>query len=126
MSTVDRKTVAASTTTLTDTLLQARRRVLSATAAHLRGEATVPLYLAGDGTALTALLGAVAGDLRAVGQSDGLLVCTGREFASLWRDTLRRGLTPLVRRALDARHAFLLVGLEALREEPVPRPSCLA
>ncbi len=106
------------TTLITDTLMSARHRVLAATAAHLRGEATAPLYLAGDGPAITALLGAVAGELRAAGRGDRLLVCTGRDFTGLWRDTLRRGLTPMVRRALAARHALLFAGLEALREAP--------
>jgi hypothetical protein len=65
------------------------------------------------------VLGAAAAALRAAGQGDGLLTCTGADFAGLWRDTLQRGLTPFVRRALAAQQALLLDGLDALRDEPV-------
>jgi hypothetical protein len=96
------------------------QQIRAAVAAHLRGERVLALYLAGESPRRTiAVLGAAAAALRAAGHGDGLLTCTGADFAGLWRDTLQRGLTPLVRRALAARQALLLDGLDALRDEPV-------
>jgi hypothetical protein len=106
-----------------DSILAAQaaiQQIRAAVAAHLRGERVMALYLAGGSPRRTiAVLGAAAAGLRAAGQGDGLLTCTGADFAGLWRDTLQRGLTPFVRRALAARQALLLDGLEALRDEPV-------
>jgi len=87
--------------------------------AYVCGEEVAPLYLAaGQPGVATALLAATAADLRSVGWGERTLVCTGADFAGLWRDTLRRGMTPFVRRALAAKRAILLDGLEALHEEP--------
>ena len=98
----------------------ARQQVLAAVRAHLHGGVGAPLYLTTRRTSTaTAILGATAAELRAAGWNKRLLVCTGRDFVALWRDTLRRGLTPFVRRALDAKWAIVLDGLEALRDEPV-------
>ncbi len=99
----------------------ATRRVLVAVHAHLRGEGTTPLYLVtglAHGSDATAVLAAGAAELCAVGCGDRLLAGAGDDIARLWRDTLRRGLTPIVRRALAARRAILLDGIEALCGEP--------
>ena len=70
------------------------QQLRAAVAAHLRGERVVALYLAGGSPRRTiAMLGAAEAGLRAAGQGDGLLTCTGADFAGLWRDTLQRGLT---------------------------------
>jgi len=88
--------------------------------AHLRGMEGAPLYLlaAGQPGLATALLASAAAELRSVGWGEGTLACTGTDFVGLWRDTLRRGMTPFVRRALAAKRAILLDGVEALRGEP--------
>lgn len=99
----------------------AAERVVSAAWAHLRGEVVVPVYLATGQQTRSAVpvLGRVAAAVRAAERGDRLLVCTGAGFAALWRDTFRHGMTPFVRRALDAKYAILLDGLEALHDEPV-------
>lgn len=105
--------------TMPDTVPDARQHVMATTHAHVRGEPTTPLYLTtGRAGSAIALLGAAAVALRATGQGDRLLVCTGQDFACLWHDTLRRGMTPFVRRALDAKRAVLIDGVQALRGEP--------
>ncbi len=97
----------------------AREQVLSSVRAYLRGTAVAPLYLAaGPGGVATPLLATAAAEVRSAGRGDRLLVCTGADFAALWRDTVRRGMTPFVRRALAAKQAILLDGLEALCGEP--------
>ncbi len=104
---------------LTDASEAATRRIRPIVDAHLRGEDTPSLYLAaGPISIAAAVLAAVATHLRMAGRGDQLLVCGGGDFADLWRDTLRRGLTPVVRRALSARRAILIDGLEAVRDEP--------
>lgn len=96
-----------------------RQRVLAAVHAHLRGEETAPLYLAtGHMGAALGILGAAAATVRAAGRSECLLVCTGSDFAGLWCDTLRRGMTPFVRRAQANRRVIVLDGLEVLHDEP--------
>jgi len=97
----------------------ATEQVLVAVRAHLHGVEIAPLYLAaGQPGVATNLLAAAAVELRSVGQGERTLACTGADFAGLWRDTLRRGMTPFVRRALAAKRAILLDGVEALRGEP--------
>lgn len=107
-----------------DDLASARARavkgVVAATQAHLAGEASAPLYLAtGRAGTATGILGAAATVWRAERRGERLLACTGADFVELWRNTLRRGMTPVVRRALAANHAVLLNGMEALHGEPV-------
>lgn len=98
----------------------ARDVVLSAVQAALRREAVPPLYLAtGRTCSATGVLGAAAAAVHASGQSNRLLVCTGDDFVTLWLDTLRRGMTPIIRRALEAKHIILVDGLEALHGEAV-------
>jgi hypothetical protein len=98
---------------------EARQHVLTATRAYLCGADVAPRYLAaGPDRAATALLGAAAARISAAGYGERLLVCTGQDFARFWQDTLRRGMTPFIRRALATRRAILLTGLEALQEEP--------
>ncbi len=97
----------------------ATEQVLAAVRAHLRGVEVAPLYLAAGQPGLaTALLAAADAEVRSGGRGERTLACTGADFAALWRDTLRRGMTPFVRRALAAKRAILLDGLEALRGEP--------
>lgn len=99
----------------------AARRMQAAVWAHVRGEGTAPLYLVTSpeyGVGAATLLDAAAAELRAAGRGGQPLTGTGDEFKRLWRDTLRRGTTPFVRRALAARQAILLDGVEALRGEP--------
>ncbi len=97
----------------------AMEQVLASVRTHLRGTEVAPLYLAaGPAGTVTALLTSAASELCSVGRGERLLVCTGADFAALWRDTVRRGMTPFVRRALAAKQAILLDGLEALRGEP--------
>ncbi len=97
----------------------AREQVLASVRAHLRGAPAAPLYLAaGPAGTATALLAMAASELCSVGRGDRLLICTGADFAALWHDTVWRGMTPFVRRALAAKQAILLDGLEALRGEP--------
>ncbi len=99
---------------------RAVRGVVAATRAHLRGEAVAPLYLAAGRTGVApGVLGAAAATWRVERRGERLLACTGAGFAGLWRDTLRRGMTPFVRRALSATDALLLDDLEALRGEQV-------
>ncbi len=95
------------------------QRVLAAVRAHACGEHVPPLYLAvrGPGRA-EAVLTIAAAEARRQGQGRRLLSCTGGEFAGLWRDTLRRGLTPFVRRALARQRIVLVEDVEALRAEP--------
>src|SRR5919201_1881859 len=98
---------------------EARQHVMATIRAYLCGTDVAPLYLAaGPDRAATALLGAAAARISAAGHGERLLVGTSQDFARLWQDTLRRGMTPFIRRALAARHAVLLAGLEALQEEP--------
>ncbi len=98
----------------------AAQRVLAVVRAYLRGAGPAPLYLASPtgNAAATDILAAAAAELRDADRTDRLLVGTGSDFTLLWRDTLRRGLTPIVRRALAARRAILLDGVEALQGEP--------
>jgi len=97
----------------------ATEQALMAVRAHLRGVEIAPLYLAaGPAGVATPPLATVAAEVRSARRGDRLLVCTGADFAGLWRDTLRRGMTPFVRRALAAKRAILLDGVEALRGEP--------
>ncbi len=97
----------------------ATEQVRATVRAHLRGAEVAPLYLAaGQSGVATALLAAAAAELRSVGWGEQMLACSGADFVGLWRDTLRRGMTPFVRRALAAKRAILLDDLEALRGEP--------
>ena len=97
----------------------ATEQVLVAVRAHLHGAEIAPLYLAAGQPGLaTALLAAAAAEVRSVGRGERTLACTGADFVGLWRDTLCRGMTPFVRRALAAKRAILLDDLEALRGEP--------
>jgi len=97
----------------------ATEQVRAAVRAHLRGVEIAPLYLAaGQPGVATALLAAATAELRSAGRGERTLACTGADFVGLWRDTLRRGMTPFVRRALAAKRAILLDGVEALRGEP--------
>jgi len=97
----------------------ATEQVLLAVRAHLRSVEIAPLYLvAGQPGVAAALFAAVTAELRSMGRGERTLACTGADFAALWRDTLRRGMTPFVRRALAAKRAILLDGVEALRGEP--------
>ncbi len=97
----------------------ATEQALAAVRGCLHGAETPPVYLAaGQPSVATALLAAVAAEVRSVGRDERLLACTGADFADLWRDTPRRGMTAFVRRALAAKRVILLDGLEALRGEP--------
>ena len=97
----------------------AREQVRETVQAYLRGAEVAPLYLAAGSAGTTvALLAMAAAEVRSAGKGERLLACTGADFTALWRDTLRRGMTPFVRHALAARQAILLDGLEALRGEP--------
>jgi chromosomal replication initiation ATPase DnaA len=94
-------------------------QVLASVQAYLRGAEVAPLYLAaGAAGGATTLLATAAAEVRSAGRGERILICTGADFAALWRDTLRRGMTPFVRRALAAKQAILFDGLEALRGEP--------
>ncbi len=98
----------------------ATEQVRAAVRGRLRGVETAPVYLAaGQPSVATALLAAATAELRSVGRGERTLAYTGADFVGLWRDTLRRGMTPIVRRALAAKRVILLDDLEALRGEPV-------
>jgi len=95
------------------------QRVLGAVRAHAYGEHVPPLYLAVRGPSRAdVVLAMAAAEAQRQGQGERLLSCTGVEFAVLWRDTLRRGLTPFVRRALARQRIVLVEDVEALRAEP--------
>ncbi len=97
----------------------AREQVRETVQAYLHGAEVAPLYLAaGPAGMATPILATAASELYSAGQGERVLACTGADFAALWRDTLRREMTPFVRRALAAKQAILLDGLEALRGEP--------
>jgi len=97
----------------------APEQVLATVGTYLCGVKVAPLYLAtGQPGVATALLAAAAAEVRSTGRGERMLTCSGADFVGLWRDTLRRGMTPFVRRALAARRVILLDDLEALRGEP--------
>lgn len=94
------------------------QQVTTAVVTHLRGEPVAPLYLAGGPHhRAIALLGTAAAEVRAA-RPQRLLACTGADFAALWHDTLRHGMTPFIRRALAATEVVVLDNLDALRAEP--------